>query len=313
VSLSDIRSTHWDHISSSYGLRVHSLELRNAASTPPEPMGMFSWSDEPEGNQSDRCSGSVPFHEFPGVRLTLGMIVARMFVRYMPYLKALFPVSSRTSGPLTWLEGGNKRKGLLSIVDHSGRLYYQKINGNVDAAIVTRASVEVQLPRTGLCILFELKKAVESSAIFQAMGQLLLANVHSPDWRPVVIVTDLREYWSLLWMDGLEIKVGRFESPGAAFVVVDSLIAAAADAQATPQGAAASGAVASSRASPQAVPDYLAARTPLPSSPPAIADTSLADLVDLLPDNELKAAQATLWVQQLLRLPTFSCGPDSQL
>jgi hypothetical protein len=254
--------------------------------------------------------GGLYLSTSPGVRLTLGTGVARVFVRYTRHLKDLFPVSNRTSGPLTWLEGGGKQKGLLSTVDHSGRLYYQKVSGNVDAATVTRASVEVQLPKTGLCILFELKKAVEPNSMFQAMAQLLLANVHSPDWRPAVIVTDLREYWSLLWMDGAEIKVGKFDTSGAAWVVVSALIAAA-EAQATPQRAAASDAVPSSRASPQAVPDFLASRNPLPSSPAVATDTRLADLVDLLPDNELKAAQATLWVQQLLRLPTFSCGPDS--
>jgi hypothetical protein len=54
VSLPDTRSTQWDHVPPPCGLRVHSLELGNAASTPPQPIGVFSWSDEPEGNQSDR-------------------------------------------------------------------------------------------------------------------------------------------------------------------------------------------------------------------------------------------------------------------
>ena len=56
------------------------------------------------------------------------------------------------------------------------------------------------------------------------MGQLLLANVHSPTFHPVVVLTDLQEYWQLLWMDGNMIYTGACKSAAAGVACVNSLI-----------------------------------------------------------------------------------------
>ena len=67
----------------------------------------------------------------------------------MPHLKQLFSVSSRTTSSLAWLEAGNRCKGLLTVAGQPNMLHYNKITGNVDAGIVTRASNDVGLPQTG--------------------------------------------------------------------------------------------------------------------------------------------------------------------
>lgn len=53
--------------------------------------------------------------------------------RYMPHLKQILPISTRTSSPLVWLEGGDRNKSLLTVEGMEDVLYYTKIKGNTDA------------------------------------------------------------------------------------------------------------------------------------------------------------------------------------
>lgn len=71
--------------------------------------------------------------------------------RYMPYLKRVVPLPTRTAEKrLVWVEGGNRAKNLLTVVDESDFLHYAKVSGNTDAAIVTFAAADlVNMPQTG--------------------------------------------------------------------------------------------------------------------------------------------------------------------
>ncbi|KXZ52469.1 hypothetical protein GPECTOR_9g513 [Gonium pectorale] len=109
---------------------------------------------------------------------------------YMAYLRELFPLGDRKM--LAWVEGGNKAKDLLTVINCEDLLGYSKVSGNCDAAIATEASCSCYVPETGLCVLFSLKKEVTRQTVIQAMGQLLNANILSSHRKPVVVLTDLQ-------------------------------------------------------------------------------------------------------------------------
>jgi hypothetical protein len=116
-------------------------------------------------------------------------------------------MSMRTGGLGDYLAGlpeGANNQQLLSLTGYETVLHYHRdnIRGNTDAAIVTLSSLESDMARTGLCILFELKKKVEQRHISQALCQLVLANVLNSSQRPVAVLTDLVERWQLLWLAG---------------------------------------------------------------------------------------------------------------
>jgi hypothetical protein len=93
-------------------------------------------------------------------------------------------------------------RDLLNYEDETHRLFYKRINGNTDVALVSLVAQLVGMPRTGLRILWELKKKPgEGNSLYQAMTQLVLANIFSSGLRPVVVLTDLGIVWRLLWLD----------------------------------------------------------------------------------------------------------------
>lgn len=77
----------------------------------------------------------------------------------------------------------------------------------------------------GLHILFELKKRLDKGAMFQAMGQLLAANILSRKHRPVVVVTDLKDDWRLLWMDKATITTASCPGAAAAVAIIKAMVA----------------------------------------------------------------------------------------
>ncbi len=215
-------------------------------------------------------------------------------------------MSNRTSSPLIWLEGGNKNKFLLTVVGMEHVLYYRSINGNTDAAIITRASYDCQFPSSGLCILFELKKpeGITKAAARQAAAQVVLANVLSTDLRPVVVLTDLQKHWQLLWINGSDLMSGIFDNRNDALASIATCVSLAEQ--------AATGHMSSEAVAP------VAAATPLPAAlvsrqpaafaqaPRGQAGANLADLSGVVPDDELRAAHVSAVMQQLLQLPVFS-------
>ena len=47
--------------------------------------------------------------------------------------------------------------------------------------------------------------SLQSKAACQAMAALLLANIHAPDLKPAITLTDLRDSHSVFWLDGMSI------------------------------------------------------------------------------------------------------------
>ena len=219
---------------------------------------------------------------------------------------------TRTAFPLEWLAGGSAMPALLSISGYEDELHYSTINGNTDAAIITRASRQVHLPSTGLCILFELKKPanMNSAATYQALCQLVLANMHSPTFRPVVCCTDLGKQWELLWLDGSIVKTAAIQQPAHALDLLQGCMQHAAAVATGTEALVAAGGPSSSTASD--MPSVLAARKQLmlavggADAVPGAMEMQLNDLAGFLHEEELRQAHAWALVQQVTRMPAFS-------
>ncbi|KAL0040610.1 hypothetical protein WJX77_012388 [Trebouxia sp. C0004] len=56
--------------------------------------------------------------------------------------------------------------------------------------------------------------SLQSKAACQAMAALLLANIHAPDFKPAITLTDLKDSHSIFWLDGLSIMY--YAAPDAA-------------------------------------------------------------------------------------------------
>ena len=68
-----------------------------------------------------------------------------------------------------------------------------------------------------LCVLAclqQLEVSIQSRAACQAMAALLLANIHAPDFKPAITLTDLRDRHSIFWLDGFSIMY--YAAPDAA-------------------------------------------------------------------------------------------------
>ena len=70
---------------------------------------------------------------------------------------------------------------------HAQHVLGLKVNGTTDVAICSRDSVAGESPQLGLSLLLELKKKRSSEATVQARATLLMANLHSPDSRPILV------------------------------------------------------------------------------------------------------------------------------
>lgn len=71
--------------------------------------------------------------------------------------------------------------------------------------------------------MLQLKKSVVPEDVCQAKCELLLANLRSPRLRPVTVLTDLRESWQLLWLDGRRL-VTATGSPQSAVKTIQGLV-----------------------------------------------------------------------------------------
>ena len=59
--------------------------------------------------------------------------------------------------------------------------------GTTDVVVADRVAVRTRCPQMGLRVLFKLKKAITDSDVVPARARVLLANLHSPDNRPVMV------------------------------------------------------------------------------------------------------------------------------
>ena len=59
--------------------------------------------------------------------------------------------------------------------------------GTTDVLVATRAAIRNDVPNKRMLLLFELKKKVTTSAVYQASIKVLLANLHSPETKPAMV------------------------------------------------------------------------------------------------------------------------------
>ncbi|KXZ43479.1 hypothetical protein GPECTOR_89g499 [Gonium pectorale] len=116
--------------------------------------------------------------------------------------------------PFTWLpepesSPANRKAALqyLNIIlpPPDGQRF--RVKGTSDIALCTSASVKSRLPRNGLRMVMELKKNQSGFNPYQLAAELMAANVWSPYLKPIAVMTDLMDGWSLMWVveQGLDI------------------------------------------------------------------------------------------------------------
>ena len=66
--------------------------------------------------------------------------------------------------------------------------------------------------------------SLQSKAACQAMAALLLANIHAPDLKPAITLTDLRDSHSIFWLDGLSIMYYAAPDAATAWAVTKALL-----------------------------------------------------------------------------------------
>jgi hypothetical protein len=133
------------------------------------------------------------------------------------------------------------------------------------------------------------------------MCEVVLANLHSPKLKPVVVLTDLRESWQVLWLSGSVLNIGTIEHDNVPEIISYCIQQAAAlAAEATAAGSATT---IQQPACPPGLTAKLAARGPalLLAGGGAAPDVgNLADLEGFLPDDEVRYACASELLQRLL-------------
>ncbi len=102
---------------------------------------------------------------------------------YITHLKTFISLGNEEC---TWIDAANSYQQLLTTnaITSLGRNF----RGTTDVAVCDRRAVDAKMPAAGLHLLFKLKKSdISSSNISQAMASLLLANLHSAQWRPMMV------------------------------------------------------------------------------------------------------------------------------
>lgn len=194
VALSGVNLTKWEQIREHSRLEVEVWEepmqpcrkLKSADKVP-----LFGWTDALEKTQAER---------------------------YGPHIQQCIS----TPGDVQWIDAANRYPLLLETA--KGRVLPFTLRGTTDYAAVTRAANLAAMPLLGLRVLFELKKVIEPGTVYQAMAQLLVANMHAPTKKPVVVLTDLRDDWHIYWMDGNKLYTYTPESRFVAVAAIEDIL-----------------------------------------------------------------------------------------
>jgi hypothetical protein len=132
------------------------------------------------------------------------------------------------------------------------------------------------------------------------MVQLLVANIHTPSHQPVLVHTDLRDEWHILWMDGNILwtytPATRFE---AVAIVEDILSTPISSELGTSNTALVSEEV-------EGISRVLKRRKFLQPESGSIPCAQLTDLAGMLPNDEYTAALVESVVQQFCNIPAVA-------
>lgn len=137
--------------------------------------------------------------------------------RYLPYILQNINIDSRQ---WQWVNVSGKRNLLTQASAHS--LGYN-FRGTTDIALCSRNAVLSNMYTSGMRVLLEVKKAPVHDDTYQAMVILLLANILNPKFKPLVVLTDLRDSWVFFWLDRQCIWHSAQDRPVAAGILEDML------------------------------------------------------------------------------------------
>jgi hypothetical protein len=176
VALSELSAGHFERIRQYVRMTVEPVEwsaiLPSAPSTTStastSSIPAFQWSDENENQQ---------------------------YERYLHYLRSNLSVPRHLS----------VERAPLSLLDTFKSRYLPfDVRGTSDVMVVEKASGN--LPVFGIRMLLELKKKrPDAKDGYQAMGELLAADQHTP-FTPIVVLTDLADYWMFCWLEGRQLR-----------------------------------------------------------------------------------------------------------
>jgi len=195
VTLSGMSAGHIEQIQQHLRMAVQavdwsevapSLVSSSSSSTSLSSIPAFRWSDENENQQADR---------------------------YLPYLKQHLFIPRHL----------HMDSAPPSLLDTSKSRYLPfDITGTSDVMVVERASGPA--PIFGTRMLMELKKKQpDAKNLYQAMGQLLAADQHTP-FTPIVVLSDLNDSWTFLWLEARRLCYSRAPSRDTAFRTVQALL-----------------------------------------------------------------------------------------
>ncbi len=176
VALSDLSAGHFERIRQYVRMTVEPVEwsaiLPSAPSTTSTSstsvIPAFQWSDENENQQQER---------------------------YLSYLRSNLSVPRHLS----------VERAPVSLLDTFKSRYLPfDVRGTSDVMVVERASGIT--PVFGIRMLLELKKQRPGAKdVYQTMGELLAADQHTP-FSPIVVLTNLADYWRFCWLEGRQLR-----------------------------------------------------------------------------------------------------------
>lgn len=189
AQVSNINTEIWNTVRQTARLTVASYE-GSMSPTHTKKFPAYQWDDRYEGSQADR---------------------------YMPYILQNIKVDSRQ---WQWVDVQGQRNLLTQVSMHT--LGYN-FKGTTDTILCSRNAVRSQIYTSGMRVLLEVKRAPVHDDSYQAMVILLLANSLNPKFKPVVVLTDLRDSWVFFWLEGQCIWHSAQDRPAAAGILEDML------------------------------------------------------------------------------------------
>ncbi|CAM9796955.1 unnamed protein product [Discosporangium mesarthrocarpum] len=137
--------------------------------------------------------------------------------RYIRYLED----NIRMADSLMFVDAANDFPDML---DLSRRGFPSPLRRTTDVAVCSRSGGGrggCYFPQQQVCALFELKKEPpRQREEVRAMTQLILANLLCRAYRPWVVLTDLRDFWKMYWLDNKSLRVYMYKSSRSAMVGV---------------------------------------------------------------------------------------------
>ena len=137
----------------------------------------------------------------------------------------------------------------------------------------------------------------DAKASIQAMVSLLLANLHSPELRPGVTLTDLRGSHCLFWLDGFTLYYYAAADAESAWTMTESFLRHPEDDASTAR-----------QLQMPALQQHILSRRPLQLGK-AFAGTEaaqLSDLAGMLPEQDIRRSQAAGLLRELLTMSSYA-------